>query len=268
MTLAKACGLTREICLLLSGSDSSLAIAFSIFLWQNVRVFHPNLANILGAPLRVCTNILLSQLHKMLILLIRSHCKVCPLPTIRSCVFVLFATDKHAKSYCRQCAHFTTGTNVQNQHFAVLRQKVSFYIYVVVLQSDLSNLDGKLERFITKKWKKWMQTRVRLFCHKNVDLSKRIYVSSVMRHIKYLRIEIWIQMGVFFFIRPHIITVESLPVLKALDILRIALFMLETGNARVRARNRETRREASPFDQLISPQLTKYSQSLRKNIIY
>ena len=83
---------------LYSLSDSSLAIAFSIFLWQNVQVFHPNLANILGAPLRVCTKILLSQLRKMLILHIRSHCKMCPLPTIQSCVFVLFATDKHARS--------------------------------------------------------------------------------------------------------------------------------------------------------------------------
>ena len=45
-----------------SQSDSSLATpqAFSILLWQNVRVFHPKLANILGALLllRVCINIL------------------------------------------------------------------------------------------------------------------------------------------------------------------------------------------------------------------
>ena len=96
----------------------------------------------------------LSLLRKMLILLIRSHCKICPVPTIRSRVFVLFATDKLARSYCRQCAHFTTGTNEQNQHFAVLRQKVSLYIHVVVLQSGLPSLDGKPERFVTKKWKK------------------------------------------------------------------------------------------------------------------
>ena len=93
----------------------------------------------------------LSQLCKMLILLIRSHCKIFPLPTIQSRVFVLFATDKLARLYCRQCAHFTTGTNEQNQHFAVLRQKVSLYIHVVVLQSGLPSLDGKLERFVTKK---------------------------------------------------------------------------------------------------------------------
>ena len=96
----------------------------------------------------------LSQLRKMLILLIRSHCKICPLPTIRSCVFVLFATDKLARLYCRQCAYFTTGTNEQNQHFAVLRQKLNFYIHVVVLQSGLASLDGKLVRFVTKKMEK------------------------------------------------------------------------------------------------------------------
>ena len=30
---------------------------FATFLWQNVRVFHPNLANMLGALLRICVNI-------------------------------------------------------------------------------------------------------------------------------------------------------------------------------------------------------------------
>ena len=68
----------------------------------------------------------LSELRKMLILLIRSHCKMCVLPTIQSHVFVLFATDKHARSSCRRCAHFTIGTNEQNQHFAELRQKNMF----------------------------------------------------------------------------------------------------------------------------------------------
>ena len=33
----------------------------------------------------------MSQLRKISILLIRSHCKICPLPTIRSHVFVLLA---------------------------------------------------------------------------------------------------------------------------------------------------------------------------------
>ena len=41
-----------------SRSDSSLAITFATFLWQNVRVCHPNLATLFGALLRVCTNIL------------------------------------------------------------------------------------------------------------------------------------------------------------------------------------------------------------------
>ena len=90
----------------------------------------------------------------MLILLIRSHCKRCPFPTIQSCVFVLFVTDKHARLFCWQYAQFTAGTNEQNQHFAVLRQEVCLYIHVVVLQSGLPSLDGKLERFVTKKWKK------------------------------------------------------------------------------------------------------------------
>ena len=98
---------------------------------------------------------------QMLILLNRSHCKTCPLPTIQSCVFVLFATDKHARSYCRQCAHFTTGTNEQNQHFAVLRQKVCLYIHEVVLQRGLPSLDCKLERFVTKSGKSDCQIRVR-----------------------------------------------------------------------------------------------------------
>ena len=69
-------------------------------------------------------------------------------------MFVLFATDKCARSYCRQCAHLTTGTNEQNQRFAVLSQKVSLYIHVIVLQSGLPSLDGKLERFVTKKMEK------------------------------------------------------------------------------------------------------------------
>ena len=79
---------------------------------------------------------------------------MCPLPTIRSRVFVLFATDKHARSLCRQCARFTKVTNEQNQHYAELRQKVCLYIHVVVLQRGLPSLDGKLERFAKKKWQK------------------------------------------------------------------------------------------------------------------
>ena len=56
----------------------------------------------------------LSQLFKMLILLIRSHCKICPLPTIqisRVCIV----------GNCWQWANFTMGINEQNQHFSELR---------------------------------------------------------------------------------------------------------------------------------------------------
>ena len=43
------------------------------------------------------------------------------------------------------------GPNEQNQHFAELRQKNCLYIHVVVLLTCLPSLDGKLERFVTKK---------------------------------------------------------------------------------------------------------------------
>ena len=45
------------------------------------------------------------------------------------------------------------GPNGQNQHFAELRQKVFSSIQDLVLQRDLPILDGKLERFVTKKMK-------------------------------------------------------------------------------------------------------------------
>ena len=63
-------------------SDPSLAVLFSSFSVKEVRVSHPNLANPLGALSRVCINIFLFQLRKMLILLIGSHCKIGPLPTV------------------------------------------------------------------------------------------------------------------------------------------------------------------------------------------
>ena len=44
--------------------------------------------------------------------------------------------------------------NEQNQHFAELRQKVCLYMHALVLQRGLQSLDGKLELFVTKKWKK------------------------------------------------------------------------------------------------------------------
>ena len=98
----------------------------------------------------------LSQLRKMLILLISSHCKMCTLPTLRSLVFVCCEQYKHARSYCWQWTHFAMGPNEQNQHFAELRQKICLHIYVVVLLTCLPSLDGKRERFVTKKWQKWL----------------------------------------------------------------------------------------------------------------
>ena len=96
----------------------------------------------------------LSQLRKMLILLISSYCKMCTLPTLRSRMFVCCEQYKHARSYCWQWTHFTMGPNEQNQHFAELRQKNCLYIHVVVLLTCLPSLDGKLERFVPKKWQK------------------------------------------------------------------------------------------------------------------
>ena len=96
----------------------------------------------------------LSQLRKMLILLVSSYCKMCTLPTLRSRVFVCCEQYKHARSYCWQWTHFTMGPNEQNQHFAEFRQKICVYVHVVVLVTCLPSLDGKLERFVTKKWQK------------------------------------------------------------------------------------------------------------------
>ena len=129
-------------------SDSSLAITFATFLWQNVWVF---------LHYYVYVQIyILSQLHKMLILLISFYCKMCTLPTLQSRVFVCCEQYKHARSFCWQLTHFTMGPNEQNQHFAELRQKVYLYIHIVVLLTCLPSLDGKLECFVTKKWQKWL----------------------------------------------------------------------------------------------------------------
>ena len=83
----------------------------------------------------------------MLILLIRSHCKICPLPTMtisRVCTV----------GNCWQWAKFTMGPNGQNQHFADLRQKICLYIHAVVLLRGLPSLEGKNELFVGKKRKK------------------------------------------------------------------------------------------------------------------
>ena len=55
---------------------------------------------------------------------------------------------------CWQWANFTIGPNEQNQHFAELRQKVCSYKHVVLLLRCLPSLDSKLERFVTKKWRR------------------------------------------------------------------------------------------------------------------
>ena len=96
----------------------------------------------------------LSQLCKMLILLISSYCKMCTLLTLRSRVFVCCEQYKHARLYCWQWKHFTMGPNEQNQHFAELRQKICLHIYGVVLLTCSPSLDGKLERFVIIKWQK------------------------------------------------------------------------------------------------------------------
>ena len=92
----------------------------------------------------------------MVILLISSYCKMCTLPTLRSCMFVCCKQYKHARSYCWQWTHFTMGPNEQNQHFAELRQKICLHIYIVVLLTSLPSLDGKLKCFVTGKWQKWL----------------------------------------------------------------------------------------------------------------
>ena len=67
--------------------------------------------------------------------------RVCLLRTIQTRKIILLAMD-------------TMGANEQNQYFAELRQKICLYIHVVVLLACLPRLDGKLERFVTKKWQK------------------------------------------------------------------------------------------------------------------
>ena len=99
----------------------------------------------------------LSQLRKTLILLIRSHCKICPFPTLRSRVFVLLAN-------CWQWAVFTMGSNEQKQHFAELRQRVCLYKHVMVLRRGLPSLDCKLERFAVKLYMQY-KVKKKLFKH-------------------------------------------------------------------------------------------------------
>ena len=80
----------------------------------------------------------------MLILLIRSHCKICPFPTVQTREIVIVGNGQILQM----------GPNEQNQHFAELRQKVCSYIHAVVLLRGLPSLDGKNELFVGKKEEK------------------------------------------------------------------------------------------------------------------
>ena len=137
-------------------SDSSLAITFATFLWQNVRVCHPNVANLFGALLRVCTNILFC--------LSSAKCWFCSLVPIVKC-----AHRRHDDLACLSVANNTKTWDfiVGNTHILqwdliskinILRSsdKKCLYIHVVVLLTCVPSLDGKIERFVTKKWQKWL----------------------------------------------------------------------------------------------------------------
>ena len=88
-------------------------------------------------------------------LLIRSHCKTCQLPTIAN-------SANMRERHCWQWANFTIGTYGQNQHFARLRQKLCLYIHAVVLLRGLPSLEGKNKLFVGKKEEKAVsQTHVR-----------------------------------------------------------------------------------------------------------
>ena len=78
----------------------------------------------------------LSQLRKLLILIIRSHCKICPSPITQTREIALLAMGES----------YYGVYNEQNQVLAELRQKV------LVLERGLPSLDCKRTRFVTKKW--------------------------------------------------------------------------------------------------------------------
>ena len=59
-------------------SDSSLAIAFSIFLWRNFRVCHPNFANHFGALSTTC-------MYKLTFCLNTAKCWCCSLVPVVKC---------------------------------------------------------------------------------------------------------------------------------------------------------------------------------------
>ena len=100
-----------------------------------------------------------------------------------TCLSVANNTD--ARLYCWQWTHFTMGPNEQNQHFAELRQKICLHIYVVVLLTCLPSLDGKLERFVTKKWQKWLPNSSQTdYSHINLIASLKSLSNSLKMVLK------------------------------------------------------------------------------------
>ena len=79
-------------------SDSSLAITFATFFWPNVQVFNPNLANMLGALLRVCINIF-SCLNS-------AKCWFCSLGPFVKCV--------HCRHYDLACLYCSQQTDTRD----------------------------------------------------------------------------------------------------------------------------------------------------------
>ena len=77
----------------------------------------------------------------------RSHCKICPLPTIANKI-------NTRDLYCWQSAYFTMGPNEQNKHFAELRQKVCLYIHIVVLLKMFAKFGLQTRTFCHKKMEK------------------------------------------------------------------------------------------------------------------
>ena len=137
-------------------SDSSLAITFPTFFDKTFEFAIQTWQTSLEYYYVYVQTYFLSQLHKMLILLISSYCQMCTLPTLRSRVFVCCKQNKHARSYCWQWTHFTMGPNEQNQHFAELRQKICFIHTRSSAPYTFAKFGWKLERFVTKRWQRWL----------------------------------------------------------------------------------------------------------------
>ena len=118
----------------------------------------------------------------MLILPIRSSCKICPLPTMtisRVCT---------VGNYW-QWFNFIMGPIGQNQHFARLRQKVSLCIHAVVLLIGLPSLEGKNELYGgEKEGKAVSQTQVRQTIISNQQ-HKGLTVHQDILHLSKLSME-------------------------------------------------------------------------------